>query len=237
MPIRLVMSTVIAVVIGVALGGAVFAGGSFGGPGTFTFKDTFATAQLSDSTGASLFITADFGMQTFKFRGVSGPPVIVGPETVLSYFATSADGSTTSVGCFVIPDSSFQVGSGLTTATLKVDPTIETPCPGFLIAPGAGGRPGLAGIAPDAGGGGGSTPITANLVWTSNGAVMFSSNTSNTRCQGTVAASNGSSASTIATVSGSASPLLDVFTQFATVQQLSSREVLTRSFSSACVGG
>lgn len=235
---QLVLSGIVAAVAAFALGGAVLAaGGGFGGPGTFTFSDRFATAEMTDSTGAFMFINVDYGMQTFKVRGVNGPPVVVGPQTVLNYQVMSADGTTTAIGCFVIPDSSFQVASGLASATLTVDPSIETPCPGFLVPAGAGGRPGLA-VVPDAGGGGGGggTPITANLVWTSDGAVTVSTNTSNSRCQGTVANSNGTSSSTITTLSGSVSSLSDVVTQFASLQTFSSRETITGFFSNACTG-
>src|SRR5438309_1525135 len=126
MRIRLVFASVVAVLSVVALGGAVLAaGGGFGGPGTTKFQDLTASAQLTDSNGTFLFISVDRGMQTFKLRGVNGPPVMVGPQTVLTYFGNSADGSTFFNGCFVIPDSAFTVASGLATATLKVDPSLE----------------------------------------------------------------------------------------------------------------
>ena len=236
---RFVLSSVVAALSLVALGGAALAaGGGFGSAGTMSFTDLSATAQLTDSSGTFFFINVDRGMQTFKQRGVAGPPVMIGPMTVLNYSENSADGSTFSFGCFVIPDSAFTVASGLATATLKVDPSIETPCPGFLIPAGAGGRPGLAGVTPDAGGGGGGggTPITANLVWNSNGAVTTSTNTNTTRCQGSVAHAVGSSTSTFASLSGSISLLADLQTQFAQISNFSTREVITNSFSAACVG-
>ena len=235
---RFAISGVIAAVTAVALSGAALAAGGFGGPGTFTFKDTFASAGLTDSTGAFMFINVDFGMQTFKFRGVNGPPIVMGPETVLTYNVMSSDGTTTAAGCFVIPDSSFHVAADLSSATLNVDPGIETPCPGFPIPPGAGGRPGISAIVPDggSGGGGGGTPITANLVWTSNGALTVSNNTSNSRCQDVVANSNGSSTSTFDSVSGSTSALHDVSTLFAMLQRFSTRETISGTFSFACLG-
>jgi hypothetical protein len=236
---RIVLSSVVAALSLVALGGAALAaGGGFGGAGTFSFTDLSASAQLTDSSGTFLFLNVDRGMQTFKQRGVAGPPAIVGPMTVLSYSEQSADGSTFSFGCFVIPDSAFTVASGLATATLNVDPSIETPCPGFLVPAGAGGRPGLSGITPDAGGGGGGggTPITANLVWTSNGAVTTSSMTNTSRCQGAVAHAVGTSTNTFASLSGNVSLLADVQTQFAQISNFNTREVITNSFSAACVG-
>jgi len=240
MKLRLALTGVIATLGAVAISGAALAaGGGFGGPGTFTFKDTSANAEFIDSSGNFMFINVDYGMQTFKTRGQNGPPTVVGPQTVLNYDIQSADGTTTlGFGCFVIPDSSFRVASDLSSATLTVDPSIETPCPGFLIPAGAGGRPGLSGVVPDAGGGGGGggTPLTANLVWTYDGAVTVSSSTSNSRCQGTVSTGNGSSSSAIASVSGSVSGLADVINQFAMIQRFTNRETITGGFSNACTG-
>ncbi len=236
---RLIFASVVAALSVVALGGAVLASGSpgFGTPGTTKFHDLSIHAQLSDSNGTTLFVSADRGVQTFKVRGVSGPPVMVGPETVLNYVGISPDGTTFVSGCFVIPDSAFTVASGLSTATLKVDPSIETPCPGFRLPAGSGGRPGQSGVAPDSsGGGGGETPITANLVWTSNGAVTVVSDTFTSRCQGALAHSVGASNSTFASVSGSVSPLADVTTQFAGIDSFSTTEVTKGTFSAACTG-
>jgi len=239
MKLRLALTGVIATLGAVAISGAALAaGGGFGGPGTFTFKDTSATAELTDSTGAFMFIGVDYGMQTFKTRGLSGPPTVVGPETTLTYDITSADGTTSTFGCFVIPDSSFHVASDLSSATLAVDPSIETPCPGFLLPAAAGGRPGLSGVVPDAGGGGGGggTPITVNLVWASNGAVTVTNSTNNSRCQGTVATGNGTSSSAFGSVSGSVSALSGAIPEFAMIQRFSERETVTGGFSDACIG-
>ncbi len=240
MKLRLALTGVIATLSAVAISGAALAaGGGFGGPGTFTFKDTSAFAQFVDSSGNFMFVNVDRGVQTFKIAGVKGAPMVSGPETVLNYNIQSADGTTTlGFGCFIIPDSSFNVASDLSSATLNVDPSIETPCPGLLIPAGAGGRPGLAGVVPDAGGGGGGggTPLTANLTWTYDGAVTTSNFTSHTRCQGTVATNNGSSSSTPATLSGSTSGLTDIVNQFASIQRSSIRNTITGNFSSACTG-
>jgi len=235
---RLFFSAIVSIVSVVAMGGAVAiaAGGGFGGPGTIKFQDLSASAQLTDSSGTFLFVSVDRGMQTFSLRGAGGP-VMVGPETVLNYFGNDALGNAIN-GCFVIPDSRFTVSSGLSTATLNVDPSVETPCPGFLVPAGAGGRPGLSGVVPDAGsgGGGGLTPITANIVWTSNGAITSSSNTSSTRCQGTVSHNVGSSDSTFASVAGSVSLLTDVSAVFATISDFTNTTVTTGFFSNACTG-
>jgi hypothetical protein len=233
---RFVFSAIVSIVSVVAMGGAVLAaGGGFGGPGTIKFQDLSASAQFTDSSGTFLFLSVDRGMQTFKLRGAGGT-VMVGPETVLNYFGNDALGNSIN-GCFVIPDSRFTVASGLSTATLNVDPSVETPCPGFLVPAGAG-RPGLSGVVPNAGGGGGGglTPITANIVWTSNGAITSSNNTSSTRCQGTVSHNVGSSDSTFASVAGSLSLLTNVSAGYATISDFTNTTVTTGFFSNACTG-
>ena len=236
---RLVFSSVVSALSIVALGGAVaVAGGGGFGPGTFTFKDLNASATLTDSTGAVLFLSVDRGIQTFKLRGVSGPPVMVGPETVLSYSGFSPN-SGSLFGCFVIPDSSFTVASGLTSAQLQVDPSVETPCPGLLIAADRGGRPGLTSLAPDVGGGtveGTGAGITATLTWTSNGAVTDFSSTSSARCQTAVDHAVGSSQNTFASVTGSISVLTGMSAQFASIDEFETTDVTTGTFSNACTG-
>jgi hypothetical protein len=233
---RLFFSGVVAAFTVVAMGGAAFAAGGFGSPGTTKFRDLSAAAALTDSTGSGVFVFVDRGMQTFKLRGVAGPPVVVGPETVLTYSGyNSADGTYLS-GCLVIPDSRFTVDSKLSTATLDVDPTVETPCPGFLIPAGAGGRPGILNPVPDAGGGGGDMTITAKLNWTSNGAVTSFTFNSTSRCQTAVAKTVGSVTNTFASVSGTVSLLGDLSAQYAAINQSDNTEVTTGTFSPACTG-
>jgi hypothetical protein len=233
---RFLLSVVVAALSVVTMGGAALAAGGFGSPGTTKFRDLSAAGQLTDSTGSIVFISVNRGMQTFKLRGVPRPPVMVGPETVLSYFGNNPDGSFVS-GCLVIPDSRFTVASNLATATLNVDPTVETPCPGFLIPAGAGGRPGISNIAPDTGAGvGGDMTITANLTWTSNGAVTSFTYNSTSRCETSVAHTVGSSTNTFASVSGTVSLLADVSSQYAAINQNDSTEVATGTFSQACTG-
>jgi len=236
---RFVFASVVAALSVLALGGAVLAGGSpgFGTPGTTKFQDLNANAQLSDSNGTTVFLSVDRGVQTFKLRGAAGPPITVGPETVLNYFGSSPDGTTLFSGCFVIPDSAFTVARDLSTTTLKVDPSVETPCPGFLVPAGSSGGPALSGVVPDGGGGGGGeTPITANLVWTSNGAVTTVNDVTTFKCQGALAHSVGTSNSAFASVSGSLSLLTDVINQYANVSSFSTTVTTTAAFSSACLG-
>src|SRR5438270_7198495 len=102
MKLRLALTGVIATLATVAISGAALAaGGGFGGPGTFTFKDTSANAEFIDSSGNFMFVAVDYGVQTFKALGLSGPPIVSGPETVLNYDIQSTDGSTLiGFGCF-----------------------------------------------------------------------------------------------------------------------------------------
>jgi hypothetical protein len=233
---QFLLSAVVAALVVVAGGGAVLAAGGFGTPGTTKFHDFDAAGQLTDSTGSTVFISVHRGVQTFKLRGVSGPPVMVGPETVLSYFGSNSDGSFVN-GCLVIPDSRFIVATNLSTATLKVDPSVETPCPGFLIPAGAGGRPGISNIAPDAGGGGGGDQtITADLTWRSNGAVTSFTYNSTARCQTSVAHTVGNANNTFGSVTGTVSLLADVSSQYAAINENGSTEVITGAFSAACTG-
>jgi hypothetical protein len=233
----LFISASVAALVLVAAGGAAMAAGGFGAPGTTKFRDVDAGASVYDSAGTQLFISVDRGIQTFKLRGVSGPPVMVGPETVLNWSGFTAEGSFVG-GCVVIPDSAFVVAGNLSSATLKVDPSMETQCAGFHVPAGAGGRPGLSSIVPNAGGGGGGggATITANLTWTSNGAVMESTFVSSSKCQGALAHTVGSSSSTFSSVAGSVSALVDISTIIASISQFDDTETITNTFSDACVG-
>ena len=233
---RLLFSAVVAAVAVFAVGGAALAAAGFGSPGTSKFHDLNASAQLTDSTGSTVGLSVRRGVQTFKLRGVTGPPVMVGPETVLTYYGNNSDGSFVS-GCLVIPDSRFTMASDLSTATLNVDPTVETPCPGFLLPAGAGGRPGISNIAPDSGpAADGDQTITANLTWTSNGAVTSFTYNSTSRCQTSIAHTTGSVKNTFGSVSGTVSLLADVSSQYANFSQSDSTEVATGAFTAACTG-
>ena len=234
---HLALSGLLAGVGLLAVGAVVMAsGGGFGAPGTYKFTDVNASATLTDSSGNFLFINVDRGMQTFRPKG-GGTPVVVGPETVLNFSGFDATGGSL-FGCYVIPDSSFVVASGLTSANLNVDPSQETPCPGFLIPAGAGGRPGFAGVVPNAGGGGGGggTPITANLTWTSNGAVTTFHVTTNSRCQSASAVTNGGSLNTFASLSGSLSLIPNYIKLTAAIGSFDSTQVINGTFSAACTG-
>lgn len=242
----------VAGLLAVGLTGSVLAdsggGGGFGTPGKNTFTDVSATAAFIDSVG---FVTlnVDRGMQTFKMKNTSGPPVMMGPETTLRVFVElvpPAPGQPGGFefGCFVIPDSAFMVASGLASATLNVSPAQETPCPGQLIPPAAGGRPGfsapapLGGVGGGGGGGGGNTvgPITVNLTWTSNGVIFTNRFTSNSKCLTFVSSAQGDSQSTVATATGTISPLLSAgaILQFGSIAQFDSTQVITGSLAAAC---
>jgi hypothetical protein len=78
--------------------------------------------------------------------------------------------------------------------------------------------------------------ITAKLNWTSNGAVTSFTFNSTSRCQTAVAHTVGSSTNTFASVSGTVSVLVDVFPQYAAINQNDSTLVTTGTFSPACTG-
>jgi hypothetical protein len=233
---RLVIATVVSSISALILGGVLVIGaGGFGAPGTTASHDLNATGTVSDSTGALISISVDHGVQAFKMKGVGGPPVITGPQTVFNYSGNLGNGSFVG-GCFIIPDSAFTVAAGLASARLTVDPSIETPCPGALVPTVPGARSGLSGVVPFAGGGGGGIPVTAQLVWTSNGAIMQSTFTNSSRCQGAAANSAGSSTSTFATLSGSMSGLSGIQSLTASIANDSSVDVITATFPAPCVG-
>jgi hypothetical protein len=234
------------------LTGSVLAGGGgggFGAPGTNSFTDVSANAAFIDSIGF-VNLSVDRGMQTFKVKNTSGPPVMMGPETTLTVFVElvpPAPGQPGGFefGCFVIPDSAFTVASGLASATLNVGPSQETPCPGQLISAAAGGRPGFSAPAPlggeGGGGGGGSTisSVTVNLTWTSNGVIFANRFTFGSKCLTFVSNAQGDSQSTVATATGTVSPLLTAtaILQFGNIAQFDSTQVTTGSLSQACTGG
>ena len=215
-------------------GAALAAGGGFGSPGTTTFHDVSASAEFFDNAGGFLFITADYGIQSFRDRGASGPPVMVGPETTVNLSGNLDDG-TPVFSCFVVPDSSFVVTPGLAKATLDVDPSIETPCPGFQVSPANGGRPGFTGVVPLAGGGGGGgSTFTAHVVWTSNGVLTTSNLAIQTRCQSATSHTTEVATSSPAVMTGAIDRLPDASGQFGNIQDSHSRQVITVAFSSAC---
>lgn len=236
--------------LSLGLSGSVLAdsgGGGFGAPGNHTFTDVSANAGFIDSVGF-ISLNVDRGMQTFKLKNTSGPPAMVGPETVLNVFvalvppAPGQPGGFES-GCFVIPDSAFTVASGLASAALIVGPAQETVCPGQPIPAAAGGRPGLSAPAPlggTGGGGGGGTisSVTVNLTWSSNGVISTSRFTFGNKCLTFVSNTQGDSQSTVARATGTVSLLSNAaILQFGSIAQFDSTQVITGSLSPACIGG
>lgn len=237
--------------LSLGLSGSVLAdtgGGGFGAPGTHTFTDVSASAGFIDSVGF-VSLNVDRGMQTFKLKNTSGPPVMFGPETVLNVSvalvppAPGQPGGSES-GCFVILDSAFTVAAGIASAALNVGPAQETACPGEPIPASAGGRPGLAAPAPL-----GSQPppppppttissVTANLTWSSNGVISTSRFTFGNKCLTFVSNTQGDSQSTVARATGTVSLLSNAaIFQFGSIAQFDSTQVITGSLSPACIGG
>ncbi len=233
--------------LSLALGGSALANDGFGMAGTNTFTDVSAEAGLSDGTSfAQIFV--DRGMQTFKIKGTSGPPVVQGPKTVLTVFVetlplTKTKPPSFEFGCWIIPDLAFTVANGLASATLSVGPTQETPCPGKFISPAAGGRPGLSALAPLSGSAAGDegntlSSVTLNLTWTSNGAIASDRFTQNSSCQTFISNAQGDSQRTFATVAGTVSVLSGTpIGEFAAIRQFDATQVINGTLTTACIGG
>lgn len=221
----------------------VAGGGGFGAPGINSFTDTSAQASSSDSSGSFVGIFVDRGMQTFKLKQTAGPPLLQGPETVLSVVIESP--TSFQQGCWIIPDSAFSVASNLSSASLTATPAIETPCPGMLVSAAKGGRPGLQAPVPNGGGGcgmdcGGPPPIpsvTVSLNWTSNGAVWNNRFTNNSRCDTFNSTAQGDNQSAFSTATGSVSLVSSpIFDPFANVSNFDVTQTVNGTLTPACGG-
>lgn len=136
-------------------------------------------------------------MQTFKAKQASGPPIVMGPATMLNLEVDVPNGF--AVGCWIIPDSAFTVTGDLSSATLT---TTVTPglseCPGPPLSGATGARPGLAALSlqPLQEGPPGSFgfigPVQISLTWTFLGAIDKSRFTSNESCAGFISNVEGS---------------------------------------------
>jgi hypothetical protein len=224
----------------VFLASSAAAGGGcgFGGPGRCTLTDSNASANLSDSTGDFVGIYVDHGYQSFKQSRTPGAPVIEQFGTVLSVYESLADG-TFANGCWVIPDSSFAVGSDLSTATLNVSATPDMQCQGYYIGAAAGGKPGRQTSLGFGGGGGGYTltSVVANVSWTGNGAKWTDLSSGSAHCQsyasstqGSFESEYGSASGVVDALNGLLDPLAQVATQHYSVQSNSTPSGLCNPF-------
>lgn len=200
-----------------AFAGSALAGGFGPPPGHSQVTDTNAFADLADSTGSiHANSSVDRGMQTFKAKSTSGPPVVMGPATMLNLEVDVPNG--VAFGCWIIPDSAFSVSRDLSSATLM---TTVTPgaseCPGPPLSAATGARPGLEALSlqPLGGGPPGSLgfigPAQISLTWTFLGAVEQSRFTSNASCAGFLSNAQGSDDHAVANAAGTLSATIATF--------------------------
>lgn len=214
----------------IALAGSAAAGGGggYGGPGRFTFDDTSAYANLTNSTGAYSSVYVDRGYQSFKQKRTPGAPVVEVYGTVLTVNVSMPDG-TFSYGCWMIPASALTVASNLSSATLSVNATPDMQCPGLYVGGATGGKPGLQSSIGFGGGGGGGGPailaaINANVAWSGTSAVWSQTNNGISHCQNYNATYQASSDYDFASATSSSGDLAgqsDPFAQLSTSTQTS----------------
>jgi hypothetical protein len=196
--IRRLLPVAAAALCSITLAGSALAQGFGPPPGRSQVSDTNAFADLADSTRsihANPFV--DRGMQTFKAKEAAGPPVVMGPATMLNLGVEVPNGF--AFGCWIIPDSAFSVSPDLSSATLTatVTPGVSE-CPGPPLAAATGARPGLEALSlqPLGGGPPGSFgfigPVQISLTWTSLGAVLKSRITNNVSCASFISNAQGS---------------------------------------------
>jgi len=83
--VRRLVPVAAAALCSIAFAGSALAQGFGPPPGRSQVSDTNAFADLFDSTGSiHADPSVDRGMQTFKAKQASGPPVVMGPATMLN---------------------------------------------------------------------------------------------------------------------------------------------------------
>ena len=215
--VRRLVPVAAAALCSIALAGSALAQGFGPPPGHSQSSDTNAFADLFDSTGsihANPFV--DRGMQTFKAKQASGPPIVMGPATMLNLEVDVPNGF--AFGCWIIRDSAFAVSRDLSSATLM---TTVTPgvgeCPGPPLSAATGARPGLEALSlqPLGGGPPGSFgflgPVQINVTWTFLGAVDRSRFTNNESCAGFISNVQGSDQRAFANATATLSATIATF--------------------------
>jgi hypothetical protein len=215
--VRRLLPVAAAAFCSIALAGSALAQGFGPPPGHSQSSDTNAFADLFDSTGSiHANPSVDRGMQTFKAKQASGPPVVMGPATMLNLEVDVPNGF--AFGCWIIPDSAFTVSGDLSSATLT---TTVTPgvgeCPGPSLSAATGARPGLEALSLQAlqegspGSFGYIGPVQVGLTWTFLGAVTKSRFTSNASCAGFISNAQGSDDQAFANASATLSATIATF--------------------------
>ncbi len=262
--VRRLLSLAAAALCSIALAGSALAQ-SFGPPpGHSQSTDTNAFADLFDSTGSiHANPSVDRGMQTFKAKQASGPPVVMGPATMLNLEVDVPNGF--AFGCWIIPDSAFNISRDLSSATLTatVTPGVSE-CPGPPLAAATGARPGLEALSlqPLQEGPPGSFgfigPVQIGLTWTFLGAVAKSRFTNNASCASFISNAEGSDQRAFANATATLSATIATFlppptnglppmsgppvalshtsltSDFAAIEQFSIDQVVSGTLSQAC---
>lgn len=195
--IRRLLPVAAAALCSITLAGSALAQGFGPTPGRSQVSDSNAFADLADSTRSiHANPSVDRGMQTFKAKEASGPPIVMGPATMLNLGVDVPNGF--AFGCWIIPDSAFSVSPDLSSATLTVTLTPGvSECPGPPLAAATGARPGLEALSlqPLGGGPPGSFgfigPVQIGVTWTSLGAVFRSRFTNNASCDSFISNAQG----------------------------------------------
>ncbi len=237
--VRRLLPVAAAALCSIALAGSALAQGFGPPPGHSQVIDTNAFADLVDSTSSiHAAPSVDRGMQTFKAKQASGPPVVMGPATMLNLEVDVPNGF--AFGCWIIPDSAFTVSGDLSSASLTttVTPgvsecpgpplsaatgarTTVTPgvseCPGPPLSAATGARPGLEALSlqPLGGGPPGSFgfigPAQITVTWTFLGAVSKSRFTNNASCAGFLSNAQGSDEHAFANATATLSATIPTF--------------------------
>ena len=260
---RRLFAVAAAALCSIAFAGSALAQGFGPPPGHSQSTDTSAFADLMDSTGSiHANSSVDRGMQAFKAKQTSGPPIVMGPATMLNLEVDVPNGF--AFGCWIIPDSAFTVSGDLSSATLAttVTPGVSE-CPGPPLSGATGARPGLEALSlqslqegpPESFGFIG--PVQISLTWTFLGAVAKSRFTSNESCAGFISNVEGSDQHAFANATATLSATIATFqpptkgvppaagppvvlsntsltSDFASIDQFSMDQVVSGSLSSAC---
>ena len=202
---------------------ALAAGGGGLAPGSYTFKNTSASAFFGGSKGGppqpSFDVFVSRGLNSFQPDDGNGP-VTVMQSTIVQFTAFSPTGVGGSA-CFVIPDGDF-VSQGLKSAALHTMLTAAELCPGKGSPVGASSK-----AAPLGGSGGGLVlPIQVDITWQGSGVVATTTDEFSFTClqiqeEGTnvFSVAVGSSASgTIGSTSGLITLAADISSQNGTLE-------------------
>jgi len=260
---RRLFSVAAAGLCSIVLAGSALAQGFGPPPGHSQSTDTSAFADLMDSTGSiHANSSVDRGMQAFKAKQTSGPPIVMGPATMLNLEVDVPNGF--AFGCWIIPDSAFTVSGDLSSATLAttVTPGVSE-CPGPPLSGATGARPGLEALSLQSlqegppGSFGFIGPVQISLTWTFLGAVAKSRFTSNESCAGFISNVEGSDQHAFANATATLSATIATFqpptkgvppaagppvvlsntsltSDFASIDQFSMDQVVSGSLSPAC---